>query len=91
MPGRLEILKSMGLAEIHLIFFFKSAFGKVYVSSQEDNPWQVVDNFFCFFFSFEITVRFLAYKHRSDAFKEPVDQLLGFWWRDEDVEKHSRM
>lgn len=48
--------------------------------SQEINSWQVVDNFFCFFFSFEITVRFLAYKHRSDALKEP-----GFWW-DEDVE-----
>jgi len=32
--------------------------------------FQVVDNFFCFFFSFEITVRFLAYKHRSDAFKD---------------------
>jgi len=32
--------------------------------------FQVVDNFFCFFFSFEITVRFLAYKHRSDALKD---------------------
>lgn len=32
-------------------------------------PSQVVDNFFALFFSFEISVRFLAYQRRSDAFK----------------------
>jgi hypothetical protein len=28
-----------------------------------------VDNFFCLFFSFEITVRFMAYQRSGDAFK----------------------
>ncbi|OLQ09882.1 Voltage-dependent T-type calcium channel subunit alpha-1G [Symbiodinium microadriaticum] len=32
--------------------------------------FQVVDNMFCFFFTFEITVRFLAFQNRSDAFKD---------------------
>ena len=31
---------------------------------------QVVDNFFCIFFSFEISVRFLAYQKSRDAFKD---------------------
>lgn len=30
----------------------------------------VVDNFFCLFFSFEITVRFMAYQRSGDAFKD---------------------
>eukprot|EP00913_Durusdinium_trenchii_P035621 g33333.t1 len=32
--------------------------------------FQVVDNFFCIFFSFEISVRFLAYQKSRDAFKD---------------------
>lgn len=32
--------------------------------------FQVVDNMFCFFFTFEITVRFFAFQNRSDAFKD---------------------
>lgn len=37
-----------------------------------DSPliFQVVDNFFCLFFSFEITVRFMAYQRSGDAFKD---------------------
>ena len=31
---------------------------------------KVVDNFFCIFFSFEISVRFLAYRKGRDALKE---------------------
>ncbi|CAE7656213.1 Cacna1g, partial [Symbiodinium pilosum] len=32
--------------------------------------FQIVDNAFCFFFTFEITVRYFAFQNRKDAFKD---------------------
>lgn len=45
-------------------------FNNAEVLSQAAWPFQVVENLFCAFFTFEITVRFLAFKYRSKAFTD---------------------
>lgn len=51
---------------------------KADVLAEADPIFQVGDNFFCAYFASEMCIRFMAFKHKMDAFRDPWFVFDGF-------------